>query len=121
MRPVASRAIVPVNERIKTCLFRRFKASSSDVCVCRIERGFRERISNEGMGSEEVVDGKREVRKDPMDAMTVSDYLSACCSRFMRGRGPYGPNAESEEYPINPESLPILYQPHSSPGMIFSS
>jgi len=99
MRPVASRAIVPVNERIKTCLFRRFKASSSDVCVCRIERGFRERISYEGIGSEEVVDGKREVRKDPMDAMTVSDYLSACCSRLMEGKELTGPMQRARNIP----------------------
>jgi hypothetical protein len=63
---------------MKTCLFRRLRASSSDVFVERIERGFRERMSNVGMGREEVVGGKRDVRNDPMDAITVSDYLSAC-------------------------------------------
>jgi hypothetical protein len=63
---------------MKTCLFRRFSASSSDAFVERIERGFKEKMSNVGMGREEVVGGKREVRNDPMDAITVSDYLSAC-------------------------------------------
>ena len=63
---------------MKTCLFRRFRASSSDVFVERIDSGFRDRMSNVGIGREEVVGGNREVRNDPMDAITVSDYLSAC-------------------------------------------
>jgi hypothetical protein len=66
-----------VRERMKTCLFRRFRASSSDVFVERIERGFREKMSNVGSGREEVVGGKSDVRNDPMDAITVSDYISA--------------------------------------------
>jgi hypothetical protein len=74
-----------VRERMKTCLFRRFRASSSDVFVERIERGFRERMSNVGSGREEVVGGKRDVRNDPMDAITVSDYLSAFIRKW-RGR-----------------------------------
>ena len=71
---------------MKTCLFRRFRASSSDVFVERIERGFRERISNVGSGREEVVGGNRDVRNDPMDAITVSDYLSAFTRRNRGGR-----------------------------------
>jgi hypothetical protein len=65
--------MVPVRERMKTCLFRRFRASSSEVRFT-IEKGDEEKISNEGTGREEVVGGRREVRKDPMDAITVSDY-----------------------------------------------
>jgi hypothetical protein len=70
-----------VRERIKTCLFRRFRASSSDVFVERIERGFREKMSNVGSGREEVVGSKREVRNDPMDAITVSDYPISLSSK----------------------------------------
>ena len=75
--PVRSLAIVPVRERIKTCLLRRLSASSSDVDVVeRIESGDRS-ISKECEDVDEVVGGKREVRNDPMDAITVSDYMSA--------------------------------------------
>jgi hypothetical protein len=66
---------------MKTCLFRRFRASSSDIEVVeRIESGDR-RMSNEFEGVDEVVGGRREVRNDPIDAITVSDYMSACTSR----------------------------------------
>lgn len=64
---------------MKTCLFRRFNASSSDVLVeiLTIENGERVKMSNVGAGIEEVVGGRREVRNDPIDAITVSDYPSA--------------------------------------------
>ena len=71
---------------MKTCLFRRLRASSSDDFVERIERGFRDRTSNVGIGREEVVGGKRDVRNDPMDAITVSDYRSACSFSEMEGK-----------------------------------
>jgi hypothetical protein len=65
---------------MKTCLFRRFRASSSDIEVVeRIDSGDR-RMSNEDEGVAEVVGGRRDVRNDPMDAITVSDYMSACFS-----------------------------------------
>jgi hypothetical protein len=71
---VRSLAIVPVSERIKTCLFRRLRASSSDT-IDRSDRGLEERISNEGKveGVMAVVGGKREVRNEPIEEMTVSD------------------------------------------------
>ena len=75
--PVRSLAIVPVRERMKTCLLRRLSASSSDVDVVeRTENGDRS-MSKECDGVDEVVGGRREVRNDPMDAITVSDYMSA--------------------------------------------
>ena len=79
---------------MNTCLFRRFRASSSDVFVERIERGFKERMSIVGSGSEEVVGGKRDVRNDPMEAITVSDYLSAY-TQSKRKEEAYRPNAKS--------------------------
>jgi hypothetical protein len=61
---------------MKTCLLRRLRASSS-VAMDRIDRGPEERILNEGEregeGVMDVVGGRREVRNDPMEAMTVSD------------------------------------------------
>jgi hypothetical protein len=88
-----------VRERMKTCLFRRLRASSSDVFVERIERGFRERMSNVGMGREEVVGGKREVRNDPMEAITVSDYLSAFPPNEKRKKELTGPMQRARNIP----------------------
>jgi len=99
MRPVASLAIVPVRERMKTCLFRRLRASSSDVFVERIERGFKERMSNVGSGREEVVGGKRDVKNDPMDDITVSDYLSACPTDEKERRKLTGPMQRARNIP----------------------
>lgn len=91
--PVRSLAIVPVRERIKTCLLRRFSASSSDVDVVeRIDSGDR-RISKECDDVDEVVGGRRDVRNDPMDAITVSDYMSAIASYKTMLRA-YRPNAK---------------------------
>ena len=97
---------------MKTCLFRRLRASSSDDFVERIERGFRERISNVGMGRAEVVGGRREVRNDPIDAITVSDYLLACAA--IEGRERKSSRAQCRELrisrkprtPPNPLSIP---------------
>jgi hypothetical protein len=73
---VRSLAIVPVRERMKTCLFRRLRASSS-VAMDRMDRGPEKRMLNEGEregeGVMDVVGGRREVRNEPMEAMTVSD------------------------------------------------
>jgi len=70
---------VPVRERMKTCLLRRLRASSS-VAMDKMDRGPEERMSNEGEGMGagvmDVVGGRREVRKEPMEAMTVSDCES---------------------------------------------
>jgi hypothetical protein len=88
-----------VRERMKTCLFRRLRASSSDDFVERIERGFRERMSNVGSGREEVVGGKREVRNDPMDAITVSDYLSARPPKEKRNKELTGPMHRARNIP----------------------
>jgi hypothetical protein len=76
---VRSLAIVPVRERMKTCLFRRLRASSS-VAMDRMDRGPEERMLNEGEregeGVMDVIGGRREVRNEPIEAMVVSDWES---------------------------------------------
>lgn len=121
MKPVKSRAMVPVKERMKTCLFRRRSASAS-VAADMIVNGFDDNTS--ALWSviiSEVVGGSRDVRNDPIDAMTVSDYVTVRAIKLKYyARRTDRSDAQCQEEAKDPEALPVLEQFPSCPPVLLA-